>query len=174
MFGPRKLPSKRHSVYFSSVIMKKTEGWPLTSLDLYMDSVIKSLGKSSENKCFCMNSICNALKNESERFLFSKIRFRDFSDLQFPIMAPFWEGTVRRIGPRSRRRNSHWKIIYTSNESRVPALHVGMLTSFRECLDKKIQAFVHFSATFYVRIPGFLNRPYSRQWAAPLIPYFPS
>ena len=51
----------------------------------------------------------------------------------------------------------------TPNESRAPALHVGMLTSSRECLDKKFWPFLHFSASFYVRIPGNLDRPNSRQ-----------
>ena len=48
VFEPRKLSSKRHSTYFSSVIMKASEGWPLAPLDLYKYSDIKGHEKSSE------------------------------------------------------------------------------------------------------------------------------
>ena len=39
----------------------------------------------------------------------------------------------------------------TPNESRAPALHVGMLTTFWECLEQKFHAFEHFSARKNVR-----------------------
>ena len=103
--------------------------------------------------------------DESECISSSNIRFQDFSDLRFPMMAPFWEGTVRRIGPRWTRKKNHKNMIFTPNESRVPALHVGMRITLWECPEQKLQAFEHFSVTKYVRIPGYPNRPNSKQWA---------
>ena len=57
---------------------------------------------------------------------------------------------MRRIGPRWRGRKCRLTKIFAPNESSNRALHVGMLTSFREYLDKKLQPFEHFRATFYV------------------------
>ena len=94
-----------------------------------------------------------------------KPHIQDMAQIHPQKRGPFLGGTMRRIGPRRRGRNWSWVKIFTPNESRAPALHVGMLTSSRECLDKKIWPFVHFSASFYVRIPGYLDRPNSRQWA---------
>ena len=96
--------------------------------------------------------------DESECISSSNIRFQDFSDLRFPMMAPFWEGTVRRIGPRWTRKKNHKNMIFTPNESRVPALHVGMRITLWECPEQKLQAFEHFSVTKYVRIPGYPNQ----------------
>ena len=57
---------------------------------------------------------------------------------------------MRRIGPRWRGRKCRLTKIFAPNESSNRALHVGKLTSLRECLDKKLQPFEHFRATFYV------------------------
>ena len=76
---------------------------------------------------------------------------------------PFFGGTMGRIGPRWRGRRCRLTKIFAPNESSNRALHVGMLTSFREYLDKKLQPFEHFRATFYVDIPGFSLPPNSRQ-----------
>ena len=62
---------------------------------------------------------------------------------------------MSRIGPRWRGRKCRLTKIFAPNESSNRALHVGMLTSLRECLDKKLQPFEHFRATFYVDIPDF-------------------
>ena len=94
-----------------------------------------------------------------------KPHIQDMAQIHAQKRGTFLGGTMRRIGPRRRGRNWSWGKIFTPNESRAPALHVGMLTSSRECLDKKIWPFVHFSASFYVRIPGNLDRPNLKQWA---------
>ena len=70
---------------------------------------------------------------------------------------------MRVCDPRWRGRTYRTKTIFAPNESSNRALHVGMLTSFREYLDKKLQPFEHFRATFYVDIPGFSLPPNSRQ-----------
>ena len=64
---------------------------------------------------------------------------------------PFWGGTMRRIGPRWRLWTYRLILFFAPNESSTRALSVGMLISIRECLNKKFQAFEHFSARKYVR-----------------------
>ena len=57
---------------------------------------------------------------------------------------------MRVCDPRWRGRTYRMRKIFAPNESSNRALHVGKLTSLRECLDKKLQPFEHFRATFYV------------------------
>ena len=75
----------------------------------------------------------------------------DWAEIHALKKAPFWGGTVRRIGPRRRGRSWSWIKIFTPYESRARALHVGMLIVLWECLEQNLQAFEHFSARKYVR-----------------------
>ena len=86
------------------------------------------------------------------QIVMEKPHMEDMAQIHSQKRGSFLGGTMRRIGPRRRGRNWSWEINFTPNESRAPALYVGMLTSSRECLDKKIWPFVHFSASFYVWI----------------------
>ena len=70
---------------------------------------------------------------------------------------------MRVCDPRWRGRTYRMRKIFAPNESSNRALHVGMRIIIRVFLSKKFQAFEHFSARKYVRIPGFSNRPNSRQ-----------
>ena len=132
---------RSQSRYFALLYTKIHENLWDSQFDLWDSQFLKSWLRSPMSPTIVYH-LCDVLPvvlEISQSVVSAKIH-----DLK---KVPFWGGTMRRIGPRWRGRTYRLILFFAPNESSTRALSVGMLISIRECLNKKFQAFEHFSAT---------------------------